>query len=190
MDFPEIDLDLAAHKLHGRIYQWSARQFDPGWVIDVGSELGLGASLMQAENAELAIVGCDVNFSTLKMSRGRATGSAQSMVQADGSILPFSTTSLSGVCLINILHLVEEPQLLCYEAYRTLKVGGRVVVSVDMAKLPVRWEPKRLELALDDILGTQFQFIGQDGATPILSKDHSMQNVDHTKIYLRLAEKQ
>lgn len=189
MEYPEIKLDQAARKMHSRIYQWSARQFDQGWVMDVGSELGVGISLMQAENADIKLIGCDVNFSSLQISRSLSGVIQHDKIQAYGSKLPLAAEFLSGVCLINLLHLVNEPQDLLAESYRTLKYTGKVIVFVDLSKLPLRWESNQLVKYLDDLLGSTFHLRGSKNAFTTESKSLLQQEIARNKIYLRVGEK-
>jgi ubiquinone/menaquinone biosynthesis C-methylase UbiE len=189
MDLSQLELNRVDLEIHRRIYQWAAHQFDPGWVLDVGSELGVGMGLMQAENPDLKLIGCDVNGSNLKESKSFMAGSALEMIQADGARLPHPTEFLTGICLINILHLVKEPEAILRETWRSLRYGGRVAVFVDLSKLPVRWEANQLGTHLDGLLKSRFQLTGQADGLAVAPNIFSLQNISRTKIYLRLGTK-
>jgi ubiquinone/menaquinone biosynthesis C-methylase UbiE len=157
MGFSESDLDRDGIKLHADVYRWAAKQFEPGRVIDVGSELGVGVTLMQAENPKLTFIGCDIDQQILRHAGQFFGYEEQDRIQADAARLPLPGESLSGACLINILHLVQNPEGLLDEAHRVLKPCGKVVIFVELSKLPTRWKDVDLSRKIDKLLDLQFQ---------------------------------
>ena len=189
MDFSDIELEHTRIRLHGRVYQWAARQFNPGWVIDVGSELGFGIGLMQAENSRLSILGCDLDASVLKIASGFTWSTSHENVQADGARLPIADEALTGVCLMNILHLVENPHLLIDETQRTLKRAGKVMVYVDLSKLPLRWEPQQFGPHMDALLREKFHITEIEDPYRMDPDLFSFNQPPWDDVYLRLGEK-
>ncbi|MGD8603790.1 MAG: methyltransferase domain-containing protein [Anaerolineales bacterium] len=185
----EFEVDRVDLRLHQGIYQWSARQFDPGWVLDVGTELGVGMGLMQDEDPHLKVLGCDVKIAPLKASRTLIGEFGQRMAQADAAMLPIASRSMTGVCLINILHLVDRPQMILDESRRVLKRRGRVVVYIDLSKLPLWHEAERLEMDLDDLLGNHFRLMTPHESLTSLFNRLRIENTSVPKLYLRLGEK-
>jgi SAM-dependent methyltransferase len=157
MGFSEFDLDRDDLRLHAGIYQVAARQFEPGRVLDVGSELGVGICLMQTENPALTFIGCDIDQRVFRSADQFDWSAVQDRTQADAARLPLAGDSLSGVCLINILHLVPDPQDLVAEAFRVLRPNGKVIIFVDMSKLPIWWKEGVLRRKIDNLLDSQFQ---------------------------------
>jgi ubiquinone/menaquinone biosynthesis C-methylase UbiE len=144
---------------------------------------------MQAENEYLSILGCDLNASVLRNATGFTWSTSHESVQADGARLPIADGALTGVCLMNILHLVENPRLLLEETHRTMKRAGRMVVFVDLSKLPNKWEPQQFGLHLDALLREQFYITEiQDPST----MDPDLFPINHPPrgdVYLCLGEK-
>jgi SAM-dependent methyltransferase len=135
--------------MHASIYQWAAKQFGPGWVLDLGCETGVGLRLLASANEGIDVFGCDVDLTSLRASTPWANGDGASRIQADGALLPIGSNTLSGLCLVNVVHLVQHPGHILREGQRVLRPGGRMVVSVPTRKLPIRWDIRTLTAHLE-----------------------------------------
>jgi uncharacterized protein YbaR (Trm112 family) len=51
-------------------------------------------------------------------------------VVADGKKLPFKNNSFDGMLMESVLEHVDEPEIVIKEAYRTLKKGGKIYISI------------------------------------------------------------
>jgi SAM-dependent methyltransferase len=118
--------------LHATIYTWAAVQLQPGWVLDLGCEYGFGSLLIAETNPGLQVLGMDLDFSALGYSQGLPAMSNISRVNASGYKLPIASESFSGIYLINLLHLVDDPVPVLSEASRALKPGGAAIVSIPL----------------------------------------------------------
>ncbi len=142
--------------MHASIYQWAAQKFQPGWVMDLGSEMGIGVALMESVNGEIELLACDINLALLKASTKRSDGVRNKRIQADGAFLPTRSNSLSGLCMINIIHLVEDPEKILTECYRVLRPGGHMVFCIPTSQLPTRWNIKTLTEKLEKLAAHLF----------------------------------
>jgi ubiquinone/menaquinone biosynthesis C-methylase UbiE len=116
--------------LHAAIYTWTAAQLRPGWVLDLGCEYGFGSLLMAEANPGLQVLGADLDLAMLGYSEGLSFKDGFPWVNAGAHELPVASSSLAGVCLMNLLHLVESPDLVLSEVWRVLKPGGLAVLSI------------------------------------------------------------
>lgn len=136
----QVDVYLQALKrspelsFHASLYSSTAQHFEPGLVLDMGSEYGVGSTLMTWANPSIQIVGLDLDLQTLKTAK--FIQYAPYLLQANAHQLPFASGSFSGVCLVNLLHLVIDPKLVLAEAHRVLKVGGAALIAVPKSAGP------------------------------------------------------
>ena len=142
--------------MHASIYQWAAQKFKSGWVMDMGSEMGIGVALMESVNGEIEVIACDINLASLKASIERSDGNANKRIQADGAFLPMRSNTFSGLCLVNILHLVEDLGKILAESNRVLRTGGNMVLCVPTRQLPTRWNIKTLTENIENLAGELF----------------------------------
>lgn len=130
--------------MHASIYQWAAKKFQPGWVIDLGSEMGIGVALMESVNEEIEVIAYDINLVSLQASTECIEEKVNKRIQGDGAFLPLGSNTLTGICLVNTLHLVEDTDQILNECYRVLKPGSQAVISIPTRQLPNRWHIKTL----------------------------------------------
>jgi SAM-dependent methyltransferase len=116
--------------LHATIYTWAADQTPPGWVLDLGCEYGFGSLLLAETNPMLQVLGLDLDLAALQYSQNLLINPGRYQLNADASMLPIASESLSGAYLINILHMVKEPGQVLSEVRRTLKAGGVAIISI------------------------------------------------------------
>lgn len=142
---------------HAAVYAWAAELFKPGWALDAGCEVGFGSALLAQANPRLRVVGCDLSFEALAFARDLLAGSGVRLFEAAANALPLPAGSLSGVCLINLLHLVPDPEAVLQEAYRALRTGGRLVVSLPLGDdLPPAWRAGTVARLTDSLAGAGF----------------------------------
>ena len=115
---------------HATLYAWAAAQIPSGRVLDLGCEYGFGTMLMAKTNAHLQVFGLDLDLAAMQYSRNIPCLQRIPRVNAEASLLPVASESLSGVFLINILHLVEEAGAILSEVRRVLRVGGAAIMSI------------------------------------------------------------
>jgi len=140
IDLVEVLQDRPDLQLHAAIYRWAASRFETGWVIDLGSELGIGMTLMAQVNNQVKYIGMDSNLQIIKQASDIGLTKTRT-IQADGASLPIKSNVSSGVSMVNMLHLVEDPEAVLFEVRRILKPGGAVIISIPLEKLMDRWKP-------------------------------------------------
>ena len=143
-------------RLHALLYQWGARQFSSGLVMDLGSEVGIGIQLMRDANPELEYIGCDINRTSLTATNGLRIPKLKRQLQADGTSLPLGSNTLTGICMVNLLHLTDDPGAILSEASRVLKPGGKTLLSIPLRQLPARWDSQSLVTTFDRLIGQRF----------------------------------
>lgn len=116
--------------LHATIYTWASSLISPGWVLDLGCEYGFGCQLIAASNPALHILGVDINSQYLVDSANLSFPELHMRLNACGTLLPIPASSLSGVFLVNLLHLVDNPSAFIAETWRILCPGGAAVFSI------------------------------------------------------------
>jgi SAM-dependent methyltransferase len=121
--------------LHAAMYSWPAERIPPGWVIDLGCEYGIGSLLIAEANPALRVTGVDVDLPVLRYSRETLLAEGMLRVNGDGFRLPMASESVSGIYLINLLHLVPEPEGVLFETWRTLMFGGVAIIGLPREEL-------------------------------------------------------
>jgi SAM-dependent methyltransferase len=116
--------------LHATLYTWAAENMQPGWVIDLGCEYGFGSLLIADINPKLRVLGMDLDFTALCYSQDMPGKEKIPWINANGFKLPIASGIISGVYLINLLHLTEEPGTMVSEVRRVLNSEGVAIVSI------------------------------------------------------------
>lgn len=122
--------------LHATLYTWAAKYMQAGWVVDLGCEYGFGSLLIAETNPKLHVLGIDLDFSALCYSQDIPGKEMIPWINASGFKLPIASGSISGVYLINLLHLMGESAFTLSEVQRVLKPKGMAVVSVPQFDTP------------------------------------------------------
>jgi SAM-dependent methyltransferase len=93
---------------HQEMYYWAGNQFTGGLIADIGSELGFGLHLLN--RGDRKIIGLDINFDALFFSKTRIN-KQQNFIHlcGDSGKIPLADNCCSGICLVNVLHLVLSP---------------------------------------------------------------------------------
>lgn len=124
---------------HLKLYEWAGSQLPGGWVVDMGSEMGFGLSLL--ERADRKVIGLEIRFDELYFSRS-TINLRQSIhhICADVTALPISKHYCSGMCMLNVLHLFPSPAIVLDECRRVLKANHPLVIAVPTDyNLPDAW---------------------------------------------------
>ncbi len=141
--------------MHATLYAWAAKQLQSGRVLDVGCEYGFGSALAAESNPGVQVLGMDLDYAALRYSKKNLFIEELPLVNADVNNIPFYAETFSGVFLINLLHLVEEPERVLLDTCRILKTRGAAFISVPMDHRGMSVENqskyiKQLELLIND----------------------------------------
>lgn len=91
-------------------------------------DLGCGTGVIATELAKWATpIGLDMSAQALAYSQGRGV---KHLVQAIGEALPLQEASVDGILALDIFEHIEDDHKAFLEAYRVLRPGGVLVMSV------------------------------------------------------------
>lgn len=151
-------------------------------VLDVGC--GTGAMLGQLSKTTQP-VGLDVNPEALKMTKSRA---GFDLVQGSGSQLPFSANQFDAVVGLDVFEHIEDHEEAFAEAFRVLKPGGYLILSVPAFKS--LWGPH--DVALHHFRRYRVQemalFLSTSGFT-VVKKSYSVFFLFPAVVLVRIFEK-
>jgi SAM-dependent methyltransferase len=116
--------------LSGRVYP-EFFPFEPGdRVVNIGSGSGPQAVVYRGKYRQM--VGLDITFERLKTAQQTAAQEGIRNFQnvcADVERLPLKSAAFDKAIAIDIIEHVRNPRVLCLEAHRVLKSGGKLLVT-------------------------------------------------------------
>ena len=98
---------------------------NPGRVLDLGCGNGLAMSLLRQRNQK--VIGCDISLGALRAARLQGE-----VARADGTRLPFRSSSFRYVLLLDALEHVVEKRSLVRECWRVLANDGMVALTTPL----------------------------------------------------------
>jgi len=147
------------NRAHFAIYEWASGFCNEGIVVDFGCELGVGT--IPLVKKDRIIVGMDNNFAYLSHFNQHCIDAALKIVCCDGVGIPLETSSVNGICLINVIHLVKNPIIFLKECYRILNRTYPLILSIPIdINLPDFWrkpsEKEFLTSLIDKVFGESY----------------------------------
>jgi ubiquinone/menaquinone biosynthesis C-methylase UbiE len=103
----------------------------PGRVLDIGTGRGFTAVELARRGAEVTTIDMSEEMLNSAYLHAADAGLADRIEfhHADGGNLPFEEGSFEVVTMINVLHHLENPEIVLPEIARVLMPGGRLIVS-------------------------------------------------------------
>ncbi len=143
---------------HQAIYQWANEILGDGVIIDIGSELGVGLHCLSSKNRH--VIGLDIQLEELIFSKIYNNSLQNYYICADGTMIPLSNDFCNGLCLINVLHLVNNPIVILAECWRILSPKGLLIVTIPIDyNLPNEWRIPSEKEHLKNLLKMVFPYV-------------------------------
>lgn len=99
-----------------------------GRVLDIAGGTGIVSTLLAKLGHDVVV--CDLSEGMLRAAQRRLPGR---VLRTDGARLPLPDACAAAVCMIWLLHLVDDVDAFLAEAVRVLVPGGRLITTVDKA---------------------------------------------------------
>lgn len=142
------EADMAFKKRVQTIFDWVAP--DTGaLILDMPCGRGFYLNMFHYVNPDCQIVGAELDWEVLQKARHNVGSLNIPLHNANIYRLPYPANTFDAVIFSEILEHVEDDIAGLREAYRVLKPGGVVAVTVPHANYPFWWDPinKTLEKA-------------------------------------------
>lgn len=131
--------DIAFRRRNATLIGW----LDPGpgdLVVDAGCGLGFGLHLLAALTPA-RLVGVEFAPDRLATAIGDRGFTQAALLAGDVTRLPLVDSSAAGVLLCEVIEHLPDDRAALAEAWRILRPGGRLAVSVPHAAYPALWDP-------------------------------------------------
>jgi ubiquinone/menaquinone biosynthesis C-methylase UbiE len=132
-----LEIENQRHGRHGR---WLPRLLEFSrhageTVLGLGS--GLGTDWLQYARNGASVIVCNPSSDQLALVRRNfdLRGLPGRFIPAAPGSLPVEAASIDVVCICNLLHELNDPEMVVHEVYRVLKPGGKV-----LAVTPARFD--------------------------------------------------
>ena len=107
-------------------------------ILDIGCGGGMAVSLLSQVAREGFVTGLDYSPEMVRQATRRNRGAVErgrvELRQGDAMALPFAEGSFDKVCGIETFYFWPDPLQGLREAYRVLKVGGELAITLEMSK--------------------------------------------------------
>ncbi len=158
---------------HQAIYDWANNELGGGVIIDIGSELGFGLRHLVGEDR--SVIGLNIQFDELIFSKtSNHFPNNYHHVCADGMGIPFADNVCGGLCMINVLHLVQIPLKVLGECWRILAPGNALIITIPTDyNLPDKWRIPSEKEFLKSLLKNVFTSVEFPQEINVIEEDSS-----------------
>lgn len=96
-------------------------------ILEIGSGTGYYSEVITNSEKNLSHVGLDISKEMVEISSSKKFLNS-SFVVGDCKALPFDSDSFDLVLILNVIHMISDPELAIIEAKRVLKPDGKIIV--------------------------------------------------------------
>jgi ubiquinone/menaquinone biosynthesis C-methylase UbiE len=148
------EADMAFKKRVKTIFEWIDPR-DDSLILDMPCGRGFYLNMFRYVS-KCKLVGADLDWPVINKAR-RSVGHLPNMMLNNANIyaLPYPDNTFDGVILSEVLEHVERDVDALREAYRVLKPGGVVAITVPNANYPFWWDP--INKTLETLFNTHIQ---------------------------------
>ncbi len=148
------EADMAFKKRVKTIFEWIAPR-DDSVILDMPCGRGFYLNMFRYVSG-CKLVGADLDWPVINKAR-RNIGHLPGIMLNNANIyaLPYPDNTFDGVILSEVLEHVDDDVAALREAYRVLKPGGVVAITVPNANYPFWWDP--INKTLETLFNTHIQ---------------------------------
>ncbi|MCS6835180.1 MAG: class I SAM-dependent methyltransferase [Anaerolineae bacterium] len=134
------EADMAFKKRAQTIFEWVNPQ-DGQLILDVPCGRGFYLNMFRYAVPGARIVGAELEWAIIRKAQANVGHLGVPLHNANIYRLPYPDNTFDAVILSEILEHVEDDVAALREAYRVLKPGGVVTITVPNADYPFWWDP-------------------------------------------------
>lgn len=147
------EADMAFKKRVQTIFEWVDPR-DDSLILDIPCGRGFYLNMFRYVSA-CRIIGAELDWDVIQKAQANVGHLGIPLHNADIYALPYASNTFDAVILSEVLeHLTDDVQAL-REAYRVLKPGGVVAITVPHANYPFWWDP--INKTLETLFKTHIQ---------------------------------
>lgn len=147
------EADMAFKKRVQTIFEW-VEPTDEKWILDMPCGRGFYLNMFRYVS-ECTIIGAELEWEIIKKAQANVSHLGIPLHNANLYHLPYASNTFDAVILSEILEHVDDDVAGLQEAYRVLKPGGIVAITVPNANYPFWWDP--INKTLEALFGTHIQ---------------------------------
>lgn len=147
------EADMAFKKRAQTIFEWVNPQ-DDSVVLDLPCGRGFYLNMFRYVS-DCTIIGADLDWEVILKAQANVGHLNVPLHRVNIYHMPYPDNSFDAVILSEVLEHIDDDQSALKEAYRVLKPGGVVAITVPHANYPFWWDP--INKSLETLFNTHIQ---------------------------------